>query len=216
MSTNRTLLALLLSMILATPASADPASPQIRRTLARAAAQQVGVTLLYDPAYARLRYPNGDLPVTRGVCADVVVRAFRKIGVDLQVEVHEDMKRSFAAYPHSWGLTAPDSNIDHRRVPNLMTFFARRGKQLPSTTTPADYTPGDIVTWDLGAGLTHIGIVVDVPSTEDPARWQIMHNIGAGPQIQDALFSWQITGHYRYTGPPPPPPTRRERRNGRS
>ena len=173
----------------------------------------------YDGAYYQIAYPGGDVPEDRGACTDEVVRAYRAVGVDLQKEVHEDMTANFAAYPPRFGLTRPDANIDHRRVPNLMTFFARKGAQLPITNNAADYAPGDIVTWDLGSGQTHIGIVVDVPSDEDAARYQIMHNIGAGPQIQDVLFAWQITGHYRYTGPPPPPPkparpqrTRRENR----
>ena len=156
----------------------------------------------YDGSYQQIAYPNGDVPEDRGACTDEVVRAYRAVGVDLQKEVHEDMQANFAAYPQRFGLTQPDTNIDHRRVPNLMTFFARKGQQLSITNNPADYAPGDIVTWDLGQGQTHIGILVDVPSDEDAARWQLMHNIGAGPQIQDVLFAWKITGHYRYTGPP--------------
>ena len=180
------------------------ASPVLEQLVA-AAVERPNHRVQYDGAYYRIAYPGGDVPEDRGACTDEVVRAYRAVGVDLQKEVHEDMAANFAAYPQRFGLTRPDPNIDHRRVPNLMTFFARKGAQLPITDKAADYAPGDIVTWDLGGGQTHIGIVVDVPSGEDAARYQIMHNIGAGPQIQDVLFAWQITGHYRYTGPPPPP-----------
>jgi uncharacterized protein len=191
---RRTILAFLISTGLAPPVDAEQATPQLRRTLARAAAQQVGVTVLYDPAYQRLAYPNGDLPVTRGVCADVVVRAFRKIGVDLQIEVHEDMKRSFAAYPRHWGLTAPDPNIDHRRVPNLMKYFDRQGKRLPSAEP---YEPGDVVAFRLPGGLYHIGVVAEdrVPGTGRP---YMIHNIGAGARKEDILYSFEILGHYRW------------------
>jgi len=194
MKANRIVLALLLTSLLASSVSAEPAPPQVRRSLARAAAQQVGVTRVYDPAYVRLPYPNGDLPLNRGVCADVVVRAFRKIGVDLQAEVHEDMKRSFTAYPHSWGLSAPDANIDHRRVPNLMKYFDRRGKRLPPA---ASYEPGDVVAWRLPGGLYHIGIVAEdrVPRTNRPF---MIHNIGAGAQKEDVLYTFEILGHYRW------------------
>jgi uncharacterized protein YijF (DUF1287 family) len=181
------------------------ASPVLEK-LVVAAVERPSHRVQYDGAYYQIAYPNGDVPADRGACTDEVVRAYRAVGVDLQKEVHEDMTVSFAAYPQRFGLTRPDPNIDHRRVPNLMTFFTRKGAALPVTNNPADYAPGDIVTWDLGGGQTHIGIVVDVPSDEDATRYQIMHNIGAGPQIQDVLFSWQITGHYRYKGPPPPPP----------
>ncbi len=180
-------------------------SPVLAQLVA-AAVERPTHRVQYDGAYYQIAYPNGDVPADRGACTDEVVRAYRTVGVDLQKEVHEDMLANFATYPQRFGLKQPDANIDHRRVPNLMTFFARKGKQLPVTQTAADYAPSDIVTWDLGAGLTHIGLVVDVPSTDEPTRYQIMHNIGAGPQLQDALFAWPITGHYRYTGPPPPPP----------
>jgi uncharacterized protein len=189
-------------------------SPVLAQLVA-AAVERTSHSVQYDGSYYRIAYPGGDVPAERGACTDEVIRAYRAVGVDLQKEVHEDMAANFAAYPQRFGLKSTDANIDHRRVPNLMTFFARKGKALSITNSPADYMPGDIVTWDLGAGQTHIGIVVDIPSDEDPARWQLMHNIGAGPQIQDALFAWSITGHYRYTGPPPPPPAPRERRNSR-
>jgi uncharacterized protein YijF (DUF1287 family) len=194
MRAHRILLTLLLAPALANPLGAEPASPQVRRSLARAAAQQVGVTLLYDPAYVRLAYPNGDLPLERGVCADVIVRAFRRIGVDLQVEVHEDMRQSFSAYPRHWGLTAPDRNIDHRRVPNLMTFFERKGKRLSSADP---FEPGDVVAWRLPGGLHHIGIAAEdrVAGTSRP---YMIHNIGAGAKKEDILDTFAIIGHYRW------------------
>lgn len=153
--------------------------------LAAAAAKQVGVTVVYDSAYVQLRYPGGDVPLERGVCADVIVRAFRGIGVDLQREVHEDMRANFRAYPKNWGLSGPDKNIDHRRVPNLMTFFERRGK-----STRAPYAAGDIVAWRLPGGLYHIGIVSEAP--------YVVHNIGRGAQREDILFAYPIIGHYRW------------------
>jgi uncharacterized protein len=184
----------LLLATLAGSALAEQSPPAVRRSLARAAARQVGVTTRYDPTYVRLAYPNGDVPMDRGVCADVIVRAFRTIGVDLQVEVHEDMRRNFAAYPHGWGLRAPDRNIDHRRVPNLMTYFERRGKHVAAEDP---YEPGDVVAWRLPGGLYHIGIVADdrVPGT---ARPYMIHNIGAGARKEDILHSFDIIGHYRW------------------
>ncbi len=155
-------------------------------------------TVLYDPAYFAIPYPNGDVPADRGVCTDVVIRTYRKLGIDLQKEVHEDMKAHFGAYPKIWGLKNPDTNIDHRRVPNLMTFFARQGAQQPVTENGHDYLPGDLVTWDLGGGLTHIGIVVNRKS-DDHRRYLIVHNIGSGQVLSDCLFDYQVTGHYRYT-----------------
>ena len=160
----------------------------------------------YDATYFKIDYPGGDVPVEVGVCTDEVIRSYRKVGVDLQKEVHEDMKSNFSLYPRQWGMKKPDTNIGHRRVPNLMVFFGRKGEALPITGNAKDYAPGDVVTWDLGGGMTHIGIVVNVPSSADESRYLIVHNIGAGPKMEDALFSWKITGHYRYTGPPPPRP----------
>jgi uncharacterized protein YijF (DUF1287 family) len=167
------------------------------RPIIDSALEQTTQTTVYDPAYMKLAYPGGDLPIERGVCADVIVRAFRKGGVDLQKEVHEDMARSFAAYPKRWGLKAPDTNIDHRRVPNLMTYFKRRGKSLPITERAKDYEPGDVVAWDLGGGLTHIGIVVNRRG-RDGQRYYVVHNIGAGARLEDVLFAWRQIGHYRY------------------
>ena len=184
----------LLLVALGASLAAQSTPGQVGPALAQAAARQVGVTTVYDPAYVRLRYPNGDVPLERGVCADVVVRAFRAIGVDLQVEIHRDMTRNFAAYPRNWGLRAPDRNIDHRRVPNLMRFFERKRKSLP---LDAAYEPGDVVAWRLANGLLHIGIVAAerIPGT---SRHSMIHNIGAGAQKEDILFAFQIIGHYRW------------------
>lgn len=151
----------------------------------------------YDPSYFKISYPNGDIPNDKGVCTDVIIRAYRKLGIDLQKEVHEDMKNNFEKYPKIWGLKKTDKNIDHRRVPNLMTFFSRKGNAIPVTKIISDYKPGDIVTWDLGAGITHIGFVVDTKST-DGLRNMIVHNIGKGQVVEDCLFNFKVTGHYRY------------------
>ena len=159
---------------------------------------QIGVTLLYDAAYVKLAYPGGDVPQDRGVCTDVVVRAFRKAGLDLQQALHEDMGRSFSAYPQQWGLHGPDANIDHRRVPNLARYFERRGKKLPVTMDAADYKPGDLVTCIVPPHLPHIMIVSAAPSTEDPQRRLVIHNIGGGAREEDRLFEFEITGHYRW------------------
>jgi hypothetical protein len=183
-----------------TPGIADRATPRAR-LLAEAAASQVGRTTSYDAAYVVLAYPGGDVPIERGVCTDVVVRAMREMDVDLQVAVHRDMSRAFGAYPRKWGLKRPDSNIDHRRVPNLMTYFKRGGKSVPITTDPEDYRPGDFVTWELAGGrLPHIG-VVSTQRSHDGERFMIVHNIGRGTQVEDVLFvPWigRITGHYRW------------------
>ncbi len=169
-------------------------TPAERARIASAAMAQVGVTRVYDPSYVRLRYPGGDVPPGRGVCADVIVRAFRGIGVDLQVAVHEDMTRNFRAYPQMWGLRAADSNIDHRRVPNLMRFFDRRGKAAPIGTA---YEPGDVVAWRLSNGLYHIGIVSTVRN-EAGSDYLVVHNIGSGALNEDVLRAFQIIGHYRW------------------
>jgi uncharacterized protein YijF (DUF1287 family) len=153
----------------------------------------------YDPTYFRIDYPNGDVPADRGVCTDVVIRAYRKMGIDLQRLVHEDMRANFARYPKKWGLKSTDRNIDHRRVPNLMTFFSRKGAEKPVTTNPTDFLPGDIVCWNLGGATTHIGIVVKKKSS-DGQRHLIVHNIGGGQVMEDCLFSYKIIGHYRYGG----------------
>lgn len=151
----------------------------------------------YDPSYFQLSYPNGDVPSNKGVCTDVVIRAYRKVGVDLQKAVHEDMQKRFSEYPKIWGLKQPDKNIDHRRVPNLMTFFGTYGTSKPITTNPKDYAPGDIVCWHLSGAVTHIGIVSNKKSTHGE-RYLIIHNIGAGQVLEDCLFSYKIIGHYSY------------------
>lgn len=175
-------------------AIAGPLYAQHGPQLARAAVAQVGVTRHYDPSYVRLPYPGGDVPLERGVCADVIVRAFRAIGVDLQVAVHKDMKASFASYPQRWGLRGPDRNIDHRRVPNLMKYFERRGRALPLR---AAYLPGDVVAWRLANGLYHIGLVSASPGPSG-GDFLVVHNIGAGAQLEDVLRSFEIIGHYRW------------------
>ncbi len=165
--------------------------------LLKAAISQVGVTTTYDSTYVRLAYPGGDVPIDRGVCADVVIRAMRAAGVDLQVEVHRDMAAHFSAYPALWRLKRTDPNIDHRRVPNLEAWLFRHGKSVPASTDAADYQPGDFVSWRLDGGLPHIGIVADLRSA-DGARPLIIHNIGVGTRIEDVLFAWTISGHYRW------------------
>ena len=167
-----------------------------------AARRQVGVTVHYDPAYRSLKFPGGDVAADRGVCTDVIVRALRTArAIDLQQRVNEDLKANWDSYPHQrrWGLSKPDPNIDHRRVPNLMTYFQRAGYAAPLTRNAADYLPGDLVTWDLGSGLLHIGIVSNVST--DGGTPLVVHNIGAGAREEDILFRYAVIGHYRV--PPP-------------
>jgi hypothetical protein len=166
-------------------------------TLADSALTLTRQAVHYDPSYFRIAYPNGDVPVNRGVCTDVVIRAYRKLGIDLQERVHNDMVRHFDSYPRKWGLNKPDPNIDHRRVPNLMAFFERHGDTLEITHNPADYHPGDIVCWRLEAGELHIGIVSRLRS-DDNQRYLIIHNIGSGQTADDMLFHYPIIGHYAY------------------
>lgn len=163
--------------------------------LSCAALELTNQKVVYDPNYFVIKYPNGDIPSDLGVCTDVVIRAYRKLGVDLQKEVHEDMKANFDIYPKNWGLYRTDTNIDHRRVPNLMKYFSRFGKIKAITNNKEDYLPGDIVCWDLG-GTTHIGLVVNKKS--DSNRYLIVHNIGKGQVLADCLFDFKIIGHYRY------------------
>jgi uncharacterized protein len=164
-----------------------------------AAIERTTHRVTYDGRYRRIDYPGGDVPDDVGVCTDVIVRAYRVLGIDLQKEVHEDMSAAFSAYPKNWGLTRPDSNIDHRRVPNLRTFFTRKGEKLRVTDAADDYRPGDLVTWMLPRNLPHIGLVTDRRSA-DGERPLIVHNVGAGPKVEDFLFEYPITGHYRYRG----------------
>jgi uncharacterized protein len=185
-------LVLVLSFSLALPAFAG-SEPSRLTTAAR---DQVGVTVIYDPAYVALEFPGGDLPRDRGVCTDVVIRALRDgWGIDLQLAINRDMKANFSAYPGLWGLTKTDRNIDHRRVPNLQTLLARVGAEVPLENGPAPYLPGDIVTWKLPGNLDHIGIVSDRLSQDGTPL--ILHNIGRGAQEEDILFAYPMTGHYR-------------------
>ena len=152
----------------------------------------------YDTSYVQIPYPNGDVAANTGVCTDIIIRAYRKLGIDLQKEIHEDMRANFNKYPKNWGLSRPDRNIDHRRVPNLMVFFSRFGAVKKISQNPNDYQPGDIVCWNLnGRGLTHIGIVSRKKS-RDGERHLIIHNIGGGQVLEDCLFNWKIIGHYAY------------------
>lgn len=179
------------------PAAAEIESPAVKALL-ESALEQTRVTKNYTQDYYVIPYPNGDVPAETGACTDVIVRAFRKAGVDLQKEVHEDMSANFAAYPKKWNLPKPDTNIDHRRVPNLQTFFTRKGKSLPVTQDAKDYKPGDVVSWDLdGKGMTHIGLVSNLWN-EASKRYLIIHNIGGGTRAEDVLFDWKVTGHFRY------------------
>nr|WP_299072206.1 DUF1287 domain-containing protein [uncultured Allomuricauda sp.] len=165
--------------------------------LVNAALELTKQQVTYDPSYFSIDYPNGDVPSDKGVCTDVVIRAYRKTGVDLQKLVHEDMKANFTNYPKIWGLTSTDKNIDHRRVPNLMTFFKNKGAEKPITDNPEGYLPGDVVCWNLGGAVTHIGIVVNKKSNNGN-RNLIVHNIGSGQVLEDMLFDFKIIGHYRY------------------
>jgi uncharacterized protein YijF (DUF1287 family) len=173
------------------------AQQDLHHELSAEAINLTKVNVRYDPAYYKIAYPGGDVPPDKGVCTDVVIRAYRKLGIDLQQKVHEDMKENFDKYPKNWGLSKTDTNIDHRRVPNLMKFFSRHGATLETKTLSSLYKPGDIVAWMLNNGLFHIGIVIDKKST-DSERPLIVHNIGNGQEISDCLFKYKIIGHYRY------------------
>lgn len=163
--------------------------------IAEGAQAQIGVTTDYDPAYVTLAYPSGDVPMRTGVCSDVVVRALRTVNIDLQKEVHEDMRKNFSAYPQNWGLKKPDKNIDHRRVPNLMRYFERNQTALAEKWTVSEtYLPGDIVAWRLDGGLLHVGIVSGKKSGTTP--W-VVHNIGRGAREENVLFAYTVIGHYR-------------------
>lgn len=198
------LIALLFTVVGLCTAQSKPVLPheEFLRRLSAAAVERTHHSVRYVSGYVRIPYPCGDVPADTGVCTDEIIRSYRTLGIDLQKEVHEDMVLNFSAYPNKrrWLLAGPDANIDHRRVPNLMVFFARKGETLPVSSRAADYSPGDLVTWDLGGGVPHIGIVVDQRSRSG-GRYMIVHNIGQGPKMEDVLFNWKITGHYRYFGP---------------
>lgn len=179
------------------PEQIDSEITKSQQKISDAALSIVDSSIDYDPTYFKIEYPNGDVPSGKGVCTDVVIRTYRKLGIDLQKEVHEDMKAHFSMYPKTWGLTQTDTNIDHRRVPNLMVFFSRFGEEKPMSLKSEDYEPGDIVCWRLNNGMTHIGIVVDKKSN-DGKRYQIVHNIGSGQIMEDVLFDFEIIGHYFY------------------
>jgi uncharacterized protein YijF (DUF1287 family) len=180
----------------------SPAHTEFLHKLSAAAVERTNHAVRYDPADVRLAYPGGDVPANTGVCTDEIIRSYRALGIDLQKEVHEDMVQNFDLYPRKWQWrrSSPDPNIDHRRVPNLMVFFGRKGKSLPTTGRSEDYSPGDLVTGELGGGVPHIGIVGDRKSAQS-RRYMVVHNIGQGPEMEDVLFSWKITGHYEYFGP---------------
>ena len=185
------------SELIAKPEISDIKSAEIRKIL-KSANKQIETTTSYTQKYYSISYPNGDVPKSTGACTDVVIRSYRAADIDLQKEVHEDMRVNFSKYPKKWGLKRPDTNIDHRRVPNLQKYFERKGKSLRISLSGKDYKPGDIVSWDLnGKGLTHIGVVSNIWNTEKK-RYLIIHNIGNGTELEDVLFEWKITGHYRY------------------
>lgn len=165
--------------------------------LSAAAISIIDSNVKYTPDYVSIKYPNGDVPVKTGVCTDVVIRSYRKLDIDLQKEVHEDMKKNFSKYPKTWGLRNTDTNIDHRRVPNLETFFTRKGEKLTVSENPNDYKTGEIVTWMINGKLPHIGIITNKKSP-DGKRPMIVHNVGAGQVLEDCLFSYTIVGHYKY------------------
>ena len=192
-------LAILLTAILAAVAFAQaPPDPVLAHKLVNAAMERITHQVRYDSKYVRIAYPGGDVPADTGVCTDEIIRIYRAVGIDLQQQVHEDVMANPRLYPRigNWPRHKPDSNIDHRRVPNLMVFFSRKAQVLTNSSNPDDYVPGDLVTWDLGGGLGHIGMVVDHRGPS--GRFMVVHNIGQGPRMEDALFDWRVTGHYRY------------------
>jgi hypothetical protein len=185
-----------------TGSRASDAQQAFLAKLVTAAVERTQHAVRYDPAYVHIPYPGGDVPAETGVCTDEIIRAYRALGVDLQKEVHEDILRDRKAYSsvHRTPITRPDSSIDHRRVPVLMVFLSRHGTVLPISKRAEDYAPGEIVTWDLGGDVPHIGIVVDRRAAGN-TRYMIVHNIGEGPKMEDVLFHWKITGHFLYLGP---------------
>jgi len=197
-SNDRPTLAMILLACLPALAMPDSRAAAADMALVNAAIERTRHTVTYDGSYRAIAYPGGDVPDHIGVCTDVVIRAYRALGIDLQQLVHEDMVADFDAYParRVWGQSRPDTNIDHRRVPNLAAFFARHGEALPTTRVAADYRAGDLVTWNLGGNVPHIGIVTD--RTGEHGDPLVVHNIGAGPTLEDMLFRFEITGHFRY------------------
>ena len=188
----------LLSILLASAGAAVAQSDDFGSQLSAAAVERTKQRVIYDPAYRRIDYPDGDVPADRGVCSDVVVRSLRTLGFDLQELVHLDMKAAFDAYPNHWGMSRTDTNIDHRRVPNLEAYFSRKGFRQTTGRQPDNFKPGDIVAWNLkgdSGWLPHIGVVTDQIARS--GRPMVAHNIGAGPKLEDVLFNWKITGHYR-------------------
>ena len=189
----------IITLIVLFAASSEVIAKFDRVEFLKAAHDRTTHNVRYDGAYVAIPYPNGDVPANTGVCTDVVIRTYRQLGIDLQERVHEDMKANFNAYPSNriWGLTTTDRNIDHRRVPNLQVFFRLHGEELPITQNKFDYNAGELVTWMLPGNLPHIGIVSD---KHDPISGVplIIHNIGAGPKLDNILFEYQITGHYRF------------------
>jgi len=167
------------------------------KQLAAAAEKRTSSRVKYNAAYVSIDYPDGDVPPNTGVCTDLIIRSYRQLEIDLQQKIHQDIKEHFWQYPKIWRLMKPDTNIDHRRVPNLMIFFKRHGISLPKSNKSSDYHPGDIVCWDLGAGITHIGLVSS-EKAKDTGNYKIIHNIDSGPKAEDVLFNWQIIGHFQY------------------
>jgi uncharacterized protein YijF (DUF1287 family) len=193
--------AILGALVLSNLAVADrhPFDKEFSDKLVNAALERTKHKVTYDGSYRKIAYPNGDVPDNIGVCSDVVIRAYRQVGIDLQKEVHEDMKGNFSLFPKNWGLKRTDTNIDHRRVPNLQVFFRRHGAELPVSKDPGHYLPGDLVTWTVQGSLPHIGIVSDSKAMLG-RRPLMIHNIGRGPVLEDMLFEYPITGHYRFYG----------------
>lgn len=187
---------LVVSISLFLPSYRAPENFQDR--LSDAAISIIDPGVQYDPSYRVINYPGGDVPSGTGVCTDVIIRAYRKLGIDLQVEVHKDITAHFHLYPTMFGLKKPDTNVDHRRVPNLMVFFKRNGRSLACSQLSEDYHPGDIVCWNLYGGVNHIGLVVNKLSA-DHQRFLVVHNIGGGQVMEDMLFKYKIIGHYSYT-----------------
>ena len=188
---------ILVIVLLTLIVSTNQAQTEFGKRLADSAFTLTKQKVTYDPAYFQIKYPNGDVPSDKGVCTDVIIRAYRKVGIDLQKEVHNDIKSNFDNYPKYWKLKKPDTNIDHRRVPNLMVFFAKYGKVKQLSLKPIDYLPGDIVCWNLRGAITHIGLVSN-KKTLDGKRYFMIHNIGQGQVMEDCLFEYKIIGHYEY------------------